>query len=62
MLKLEEIDKSELLEQTKGFTHASTPKVEDKKKVWDGLLGTDYDDKSLLVHSNICSGLSQRVH
>lgn len=62
MAKLMEIDKSELIEQTKAFTKGAVGSVAEKKLIWDGLFANDYDKVSLLEHREICAGLCNHAH
>ncbi len=48
LLKLESIDTSEILAQTKTFCIAAVPTVEEKKKIWDGIWAKEYDELGLL--------------
>lgn len=62
MVNLMEIDKSELIEQTKAFCVGTVNTVEEKKPIWDGLFATKYDEVSLLVHREYCAGLCDHSH
>lgn len=57
MAKLMEADKSELIGETKAYCEGCATTAAEKKVIWDGLLGTKYDDASLLVHDCYCAGL-----
>lgn len=53
---------SDLLPNTVTYCKAALPDKEQKRKIWDGLFGKDYDDLSLLDHDELCCGLIQRSH
>jgi hypothetical protein len=61
MEKLSQIP-SDLLPNTKAYCRSALPDPVSKQEIWDGLLGTKYDDLSLLDHESLCDGVVQRSH
>lgn len=61
MEKLSQI-KSDLLILTKAYCRAALPDKENKRKIWDGLFGKEFDEVSLLEHQSLCSGLIHLSH
>jgi len=59
MAKLSET-KSDLLDNTKAYCMSALPSKQIKRKIWDGLFGTEYDKLSLNEFGEVCSGFMQR--
>jgi len=61
MAKLSET-KSDMLSNTEHYCQAALPDKDSKRKIWDGLFETTYDNKSLLDHESLCDGIWQLKH
>jgi len=55
-------EKSDMLEQTQAFCKSALPEKESKRKMWNGIVGKEYDNVSLLEHDELCAGFKQRLH